>query len=113
MTPAPMLAFALLAATSRAPERPATLCLDLQGINRHQVCRTLDTSRLSSEPDICVCGGDTVKVEAPYCAPGEAPQAETAAFDRARYTASAKDGTLVGKSFAGRSFCVARPGPRR
>lgn len=109
---APVFA-ALLAASAGggAGRDRAVLCLDPLGINRHQVCRSYSASRLSSEPDICVCDGPELRVEAPYCAAGERPAPEDAAYDRARYALAAKAGTLVGGSYQGRSFCVARPRP--
>lgn len=89
----------------------ATLCLDPLGINRHQTCRSYSASLLSREPDICVCDGPELQVEARYCAAGERPPAEDAASDRARYAAATRGGTLVGWSYRGRGFCVARPRP--
>ena len=50
-------------------------------------------------------------MEAPYCAAGERPPNEDAAYDRARYAAATRAGTLVGQSYQGRGFCVARPRP--
>ena len=114
--PNPVFALALAtalqaSAVGGAPRDRATLCLDPLGINRHQTCRSFSTSRLAREPDICVCDGPELQVEAPYCAPGERPVDEDAASDRARYAAATRAGTLVGRSYQGRSFCVARPRP--
>lgn len=114
--PQPVLALVLatLLQTSAAGEDVhdrATLCLDPLGISRHQTCRSYSASRLSNAPDICVCDGPELQVEARYCLAGERPPAEDAASERARYAAATRGGTLVGWSYQGRGFCVARPRP--
>lgn len=99
----------LAAAAPAAPTRGATLCLDQLGINLGATCRTLQSSLISSRPDVCQCLNTGLTVIAPYCARGERPQAETADYDRARYAAARADGALAGKTYKGRSFCVAAP----
>ena len=91
----------------------ATLCLDTLGENHPPVCRAFTASRIDPAPDICQCLQGGLQVEAPYCAPGEAPQALTHAFELARRAAALHDLTLVGKTYQGRSFCVAGPQPPR
>ena len=107
------LAISLLAiaqAVSVSPaNRTATLCLDPVGTNLGATCRGADVSLLGGATDICQCLNGGATVRAPYCARGETPQADTAALRRARYAASRTDGTLVGKTYQGRSFCVSRP----
>lgn len=112
--PSPLLAaaFALGAAAapvSASPHDNATLCLDTLGVNRPATCRSFSASRIDSTADICQCLGSTATVIAPYCGPGEQPQADSGDYDRARRAASLKDGSLIGKTYKGRSFCVARP----
>ena len=84
------------------------LCLDTLGINLGATCSSFEGGRLRPDPDICLCRPGT-PVIAPVCRAGEAPQAETADYDRARLAASRAGGTLVGKSYQGRSFCVSGP----
>lgn len=102
-------AAALLTAGAGAPgssaSNPATrtICLDLGGETRPAVC-TGSSSRLDGRDDICLCR-DAQTVEAPVCGPGDRPQAESRAFERARKVA-AKDGSLVGDLFDGRPMCV-------
>ncbi len=91
-------------ARSHHPQE-ATLCLDQLGGSHPPVCHSLEASRISQAPDICQCRGPWRQVSAPYCAPGERPQAESAAFEHARARAS-RDGSLFGDSFQGRSMCV-------
>jgi hypothetical protein len=89
-----------------SPLNPATrtICLDLGGETRPAVC-TAPASRLDGREDICLCTG-AQRVEAPVCGPGERPQAENRAFEKAR-KAAAKDGSLVGDLYADRPMCVA------
>jgi hypothetical protein len=103
-------AAALLTAAAGAPGSSATnpatrtICIDLGGESRPAVC-TAPASRLDGREDICLCRS-AQRVEAPVCGPGERPQPETRAFERARKLA-AKDGSLVGDLFADRPMCVA------
>ncbi|MDP2261391.1 MAG: hypothetical protein Q8J89_16915 [Caulobacter sp.] len=89
-----------------SPTNPATrtICLDLGGESRPAIC-TGPASRLDGRDDICLCR-DAQRVEAPVCGPGERPQAETRAFEKARKLA-AEDGSLVGDLYADRPMCVA------
>lgn len=97
------------AGLSAAHAPNGTLCLDLLGENRGPMCRSFSASRIDARPDICQCLSDTLQVDAPYCAAGETPQIPTHAFKLARRAAALKGGTLVGQSFQGRSYCIARP----
>jgi len=89
-----------------SPSDPATrtICLDLGGETRPAVC-TAPSSRLDGRDDLCLCPTGQ-RVEAPVCGPGERPQAENLAFEKARKFA-ARDGTLVGDVYADRPMCVA------
>lgn len=80
------------------------ICVDVRGQARAAVCRTT-ASRLDGRDDICQCPVGRI-VQAPVCGPGERPNAESRAFDRARREAS-QDGSLVGDLFRGRPMCVA------
>lgn len=84
----------------------ATLCLDTAGISHPPVCHTQTASRIPSPPDICICNGPWRHVDAPYCAKGEKPPADTAAFDHARAKAAAKDSSLFGATYEGKRMCV-------
>jgi hypothetical protein len=84
---------------------PATLCLDPGGVSYPPVCTKMNASRFASPPDICHCNGPYRKVDAPWCAPGEHPPADNAAFDRARAKA-ALDNTLFGDTYEGKRMCV-------
>ncbi len=86
---------------------PATLCLDGGGNQYPAVCSKQQASRFPSPPDICHCNGPYRRVDASWCGPGEKPPAESAEYSRARAAASAKDGTLVGKTYKGQRMCVA------
>ncbi|MEI9963826.1 MAG: hypothetical protein WDM92_03165 [Caulobacteraceae bacterium] len=87
------------------PRHGATLCLDGLGVGHPPVCRDSDASRFAHPPDICLCHGPYRQVTAPWCAPGERPPADSAAFDRARARAS-QDGSLFGDTYHGKRFCV-------
>lgn len=87
------------------PREAATLCLDGLGTTHPPVCTKMSASRQPSAPDICTCQGPYRTVRAPWCAPGEKPPADTAAFDRARADA-AQDGSLFGDRYQGQRFCV-------
>lgn len=89
-----------------SPLSPATreICVDVGGQTRPIVCRAA-ASRLDRREDICLCRVGR-KVHAPVCGPGERPQPESRAFERARRAAS-RDGSLVGDMFRGRPMCVA------
>lgn len=80
-----------------------TICLDVGGEQRPAICRG-SGSRIDQTYDICTCE-DAQRVEAPICASGEKPQSENRVFELARKDA-ARDGSLVGDSFEGRSMCV-------
>lgn len=88
------------------PLSPATriICVDVDGQTRPVIC-TAPASRVDGRDDICICKVG-MSVEAPVCGPGERPQAETRAFERARRDAS-RDGSLVGDLFGARPMCVA------
>ena len=91
------------------PHNAATLCLDGLGINHAPICHEMSASRFPQVPDICQCRGPYRQVEAPYCARGERPPADSADFDRARARA-AQDGSLFGDTYHGRSMCVSLRG---
>lgn len=94
-------------AQAPGPNDKATLCLDQLGINHAPVCRSQNASRFPTAPDICQCHGPYRQVDAPFCAPGETPAADTADFDHARidYARKNKD-SLFGFSFQGKRSCV-------
>ncbi len=94
-----------LAQPQKAPSTPATLCLDPNGSTFPPVCHTQSASRFASPPDICLCDGPYRRVDAPWCAKGETPPADTAAFDQARAKAS-QDGSLFGDLYQGKPMCV-------
>ncbi len=107
-----VLAAVLQSFGATSPPTPgghATLCLDTLGINLGATCRSFNASRIDTRPDICQCLNNAATVTAPYCVRGEQPQAETADYDRARSAASRVDGTLIGKRYKGRSYCVTTP----
>jgi len=87
------------------PKEAATLCLDGLGINHPPVCHTQSASRFPTPPDICQCLGPWRQVDAPYCAKGEKPPADSAAFEHARAKA-ANDGSLFGDTYKGKRMCV-------
>lgn len=89
-----------------SPFNPATqvICLDLGGESRPPVCQG-SASRLDQRYDICICK-TAQRVDAPICGPGEKPQAENRAFEKARKLAAA-DNSLVGDLYDGKPMCVA------
>ena len=104
------VAVAQPAGQSHRSQTPATLCLDGIGINHAPICHSQSASRFATPPDICTCEGPYRQVEAPYCAKGQTPPSDTAAFDHARAKA-AEDGSLFGDSYQGKPMCVElRPG---
>ena len=86
-------------------DRPATQCLDTLGIPRAPVCRTLQASRIRTEPDICICEAGLREVSVPWCALDEVSAPDSAAANRVRNVA-AKAGTLMTARFEGRRFCA-------
>ena len=104
-------AFSTAAVAAAADPRPvvgasalARQCLDPSGRRIAPSCRRYETSRLATEPDICVCGPALREVRTPYCAPSETPAPDSAAADRARL-AALKRGDLDTARFEGRRFC--------
>ena len=97
------------ASASAAHAPYGTLCLDLLGENHGPVCRSFSASRIDPRPDICQCLDANLQVDAPYCGRGETPQVPTRDFRLARREAALRDGTLVGKAYHGRSYCIAPP----
>ena len=93
--------------TQSRPRDAATLCLDPSGANHPPVCRHMEASRFASAPDICQCNGPYRQVEAPFCAKGEHPPEDSAAFETARAAAAAKNSSLFGATYKGQSMCVA------
>ena len=100
---------ALAAGASTSHALTGTLCLDPLGENHGLVCRSFSASRIDARPDICQCLNANLQVEAPYCARGETPQIPTRDFELARRATALRDGTLVGKAYHGRSYCIAQP----
>jgi len=92
------------AAQADGTSRPGAtvVCLDPNGATRGPICKR---GSVWSQDDICRCPDATTEVTAPYCDKGEVPVGQGRAADRARSEA-ARDGSLVGKSFEGRRFCV-------
>ena len=87
------------------PREAATLCLDGLGSTHPPVCTKMSATRQPSAPDICICTGPYRTVKAPWCAPGEKPPTDTAAFEHARAKA-AEDGSLFGDLYQGKRMCV-------
>jgi hypothetical protein len=101
-------AFAQPASSTQTPAPPrdaATLCLDGLGSTHPSVCTKMSATRKPTPPDICICTGPYRTVKAPWCAPGEKPPVDDAAFEHARAKA-AEDGSLFGDRYQGRRFCV-------
>ena len=103
--------FAAVSAAAMAqppgPKDKATLCLDGLGINHAPVCHSQTASRLPTPPDICQCLGPWRQVDAPYCAKGEKPPADSAAFERARIAFAEKHGdSVIGATYEGKRMCV-------
>ncbi len=84
---------------------PATLCLDGNGGSHPPVCHSQSASRIAAPPDICLCQGPYRRVDAPWCAKGETPPQDTAAFEQARAKA-ALDSSLFGDTYQGKRMCV-------
>ena len=105
-----LLGLLLAAGASAAEHRPQTrvVCLDVGGQTLPAVCKR-SGGRLEAGADICSCPQGRA-VEAPMCAPGEQPPAESLELEKARRDA-ARDGSLVGDRFRGRSFCALRSNP--
>ena len=108
-----LMALSALAAASAAmaqapgPRDTATVCLDPMGVGHPAHCESTNASRFATQPDICLCRGPLRQVDAPWCAAGEAPAADTADFDRARVAyASSHGNSLVGFSYQGKRACV-------
>ena len=87
------------------PSPPATLCLDGNGGSYPPVCHSQSASRIAAPPDICLCNGPYRRVDAPWCAKGETPPQDTAAFEQARAKA-ALDSSLFGDTYQGKRMCV-------
>jgi len=86
-------------------ERVTYMCLEPSGASRPAVCdRVLNTSG----DDFCRCPPLTTKVRAEFCADGETPPGQSAAFERARREA-ARDGSLIGDEYDGRRMCAKKP----
>jgi hypothetical protein len=94
-------------AQSRPPE-DGMMCLSTNGQRSPSICRR---GNAWGDSDICTCRGGAMRYDAPICARGEKPPAESVALDRARAEAM-KRGTLYGATFEGRRMCVEvkRPG---
>lgn len=96
------------APTSPVPPKERTICLDVGGHSLPAVCNVVG-GRLDAREEICQCP-DGRRIQAPVCAAGETPPAESAAFDAARRKA-AEDGSLMGDLYAGKPMCVAPRAP--
>jgi hypothetical protein len=83
-----------------------TICLDVGGQTRPVTCQS-DASRVQQRENICQClrGGQPVTVS--VCPPGVRAPAESAAFERERYSL-VHNGSLVGATTKGQLICVAR-----
>ena len=104
-------ALALIAGTAQAqapmsqnPPAKTILCLEVSGAIIPAICRR-PGSRVDQREDICLCSAGGTRVEAPVCAPGEKPPAESREFEKARRDA-ARDGTLMGDTWQGQRMCV-------
>lgn len=94
--------------TARAADAPKTMtiCLASGGQLRPATCFGYGGgSRLASQDELCTCPGASQMVKAPTCAPGEAPPAESAAYEQARLKAISH-GSLEGATWQGRPMCV-------
>jgi len=96
---------ALPTQSAAPPPDAATLCLDGLGTTHPAVCTKMSATRQPTPPDICICPGPYRTVKAPWCAPGEIPPVDDAAFDHARAKA-AEDGSLFGDTYQGKRMCV-------
>jgi hypothetical protein len=90
--------------TSQNPPARTSLCLEVSGAIIPPVCQR-PGSRLDQREDICLCSAGGTKVEAPVCAPGQKPPAESKEFEKARREA-ARDGSLIGDTWQGQPMCV-------
>jgi hypothetical protein len=89
-------------ATAETRQSTTYVCLDPGGAAHGVLCdRTLNTSA----DDFCHCPGNTDKVRVAVCDPGQAPPAQSHAYELAMHRASA-DGSLIGDSFDDRPMCV-------
>lgn len=93
---------------SQNPPTETVICLDVNGSTLPAVCKT-QGSRLDLREDICLCYQGQ-RVQAPICGPGQKPQGENRAFEKAR-KAAARDGSLVGDLYQGKPMCVAQRRP--
>jgi hypothetical protein len=91
-------------AMSQNPPTKTTLCLDVSGAIIPPVCHR-PASRVDQREDICLCSAGGTQVDAPVCAAGEKPPAESRVFERARRDA-ARDGSLMGDTWEGQRMCV-------
>ncbi|HEX2559902.1 hypothetical protein [Phenylobacterium sp.] len=104
-------ALALIAGAAQAqspmnqnPPTQTTLCLEVNGSIIPPVCHR-PASRVDQREDICLCSNGGIRVDAPVCAPGERPPAESRVFENARRDAG-RDGTLMGDMWQGQRMCV-------
>jgi hypothetical protein len=105
---------AALAAASTAVAQPKTgpndaavICLDGAGVSHPAVCSSHSATRFAQAPDICHCNGPWRHVIVPWCAQGERPPNDTAAYDRARIEYAEKNkSSLFGGTFEGQRMCV-------
>ena len=81
-----------------------TLCLDVDGSTLPVVCH-VDAGRTNLTENICLCSQGQ-RVDAPVCGVGERPLPESVEVFRAR-RAALHNGSLLGASYRGHSFCVA------
>jgi hypothetical protein len=84
----------------------AIICLEPSGTARGTQCKR---TSLTGPSDFCDCPFGTTKVYASVCNPGQTPPPENADYMAFRAKASAKDGTLVGKTYKGQPICVNGP----
>lgn len=89
---------------SQNPPTKTILCLEVNGSIIPPICHR-PGSRVDQREDICLCSAGGTQVEAPVCAAGEKPPAESRAFEKARRDA-ARDGTLFGDTWQGQRMCV-------
>ncbi len=88
----------------RLPE-DGLVCMAPNGAAEPALCRRGSDYGPS---DICLCPGSSTRVDAPICAKGEKPPAETVGLMRARRLA-ARDGSLYGDTYEGHRMCVKLP----
>lgn len=97
-----------LAGPMSNPPTERTICIDVGGQSLPAVCK-VPSSRLDRREDFCRCH-QGIKVTAPVCGPGERAPSENIAYEKAR-KAAARDGSLIGDLYEGRSMCVAPRDP--